>query len=312
MKSSSLLVITLVALAGSAFADVETYKGSRYSEVWQQVSSDPYRILPQYKVSFSSMYGVAESKIRRSAERTLSNQSDLLPPFRKLVHPNGICLTGTWNITRDNPYTGYFSKDSKALIIARASSAMSETKRGEYRSFGLAGKIYPTDDRDHMEPLKTANFFTVDDLGGTQILRYTDTPLLNEPKMSKRLGLLGSFATLSAIIKAFRSADGNPGYRPLYPIAKLGMEEPSASVAPKWMMLKAAPGQSFDIADFRHELRVRNYGGKLVFDILVSDSSQDGWQNIGNITFTDDAISQSCDQRLHFAHPRLTDPDASN
>ncbi len=299
----SLLTVAVLGAAELAMADA--YTGSRYTEVWRQVKSDPYQVLPQQTVDLSSMYGFLESKIRASAERTLTDGSDLLPRFRKLVHPNGICLAGTWNITEDSDYTGYFSKGSKGLIIARASSAMSETKRGEYRSFGLAGKIFPTADAQHQEKLKTANFFTVDDLGGTLTDRFTDAPLLNEPKMTKRVGLLGSFATLAAIIKAFRSADGNPGYRPLYPISQLGLNDPEQSVEPKWMMLKAASGQSIDLADFRHELRVRHYGGRLVFNIYVADAGQTSWQKIGYIAFTDDAISDSCDHRLHFAHPRL-------
>ena len=42
--------------------------------------------------------------------------------FRRLLHPNGICLTGLWEITEETAYSGYFRKDSRALVIGRYST----------------------------------------------------------------------------------------------------------------------------------------------------------------------------------------------
>ncbi len=67
---------------------------------------------------------------------------------------------GTWNITTATPWTGYFSQGSKGLLIARGSPATGLAKRGEYRPFGLAGKIFPTLDPD--ASVKTANFILTD------------------------------------------------------------------------------------------------------------------------------------------------------
>jgi hypothetical protein len=62
-----------------------------------------------------------------------------------------------------------------------------------------------------------------------------------------------------------------------------------------------------DADDFRDELRLANYPDGLRFDVWVADrGTRDGakdWHRIGVIEITDDAVSASCDHRLHFAHP---------
>ena len=42
-----------------------------------------------------------------------------MPYFQKLGHPNGVALTGTWNITEKSPYSGYFSNmyASRDLVV---------------------------------------------------------------------------------------------------------------------------------------------------------------------------------------------------
>jgi hypothetical protein len=66
--------------------------------------------------------------------------------FRRILAPNGICVLGTWEITSENPYTGYYQKGAKGLTIGRISSDGNETKRGQRRSISLGMKIYPTMD----------------------------------------------------------------------------------------------------------------------------------------------------------------------
>jgi ABC transporter substrate binding protein len=75
--------------------------------------------------------------------------------FRRLVHPNGICLTGLWQITADTGYSGYFRNGSRALVVGRYSTCCRETRRGHVRSLSLVGKLFPTADPDHVEPLAT-------------------------------------------------------------------------------------------------------------------------------------------------------------
>jgi len=55
--------------------------------------------------------------ILEDSKRTLEEHADILAPFEKLAHPNGLCLKGYWDIHTANPYSGYFKQGCKALII---------------------------------------------------------------------------------------------------------------------------------------------------------------------------------------------------
>ena len=56
-------------------------------------------------------------QFRADSMRTLDSPVDLRwgpdgKGFRRLVHPNGVCLTGRWTIDAETPYTGYFATGS--------------------------------------------------------------------------------------------------------------------------------------------------------------------------------------------------------
>src|SRR5438552_1338108 len=99
------------------------YRGSRYADVRAAIRANPYREvwgrpgdlpLPMFPVTFAS---IAREMLSRShyyflhaAERTVDSHADLRwgpDPlgFRRLLHPNGVCLFGRWQITADTPYT---------------------------------------------------------------------------------------------------------------------------------------------------------------------------------------------------------------
>ena len=103
---------------------------NQFKAVWNEVTSDPLNQLPQDKISFNKLVQGGKNIILEDSKRTLNERANILKPFDKLAHPNGICFKGTWNIHADTKYSGYFKKDSKALIIVRASTAMSNTKQG--------------------------------------------------------------------------------------------------------------------------------------------------------------------------------------
>jgi hypothetical protein len=298
----------LFAVAGSAAAyaalTLEPYQGSRFADVWGEVRSTPYARLPSTPVSVSRFFGLGVSYLKDSAIRTINDQHDVLPHFDKLVHPNGVCLAGSWNITEPSAYSGYFAQGSRGLLIARASVALSDTTRGHFRGFGLAGKLYPTEDPNHPAALETANFFVIDDLGGTMADHYTDAVLTNEPATTIHPSQAIYLASVAAAATAaFKAADINPGIRQVYPIAELGLADPAALRSPKYMKIQGAPGPRSDAPDFRHELDVESYGGHLDFEIYVSEDKQT-WQKLGFIDFTDSVASDSCDHRLHFSHPK--------
>src|SRR6516162_6289124 len=159
------------------------YRGSRFAEVRDALFANPYQKvwggpeeppLPVYGVTLLSVLrGVLPSGLpyffRQAVERAVDSRADLRwgadnKGFRRIIHPNGICLTGLWQITEDNPYSGYFRAGSRALTVARYSTCCKETRRGRERSFSLVGKLVPTADPGHAEPLPTPSFFTPQDL----------------------------------------------------------------------------------------------------------------------------------------------------
>src|SRR5437764_14808912 len=184
----------------STTAEDRAYKGSRFSEVRDALVSNPYqkvwgrdgeRPLPVYAVTLSSVLrGILPFGkpyiFRQATERAVDSHADLRwgpdrKGFRRLLHPNGICMTGLWEITEENPYSDYFRKGSRALAIGRYSTCCTETRRGHARSLALARKLYPTTDPNHAELLRTANFITQQDLGGDYSNYINDAEVRNAP-----------------------------------------------------------------------------------------------------------------------------------
>src|SRR5262249_2397029 len=82
------------------------------------------------------------------ANRTRDSHADLRwgpdgQGFRRLLHPNGICLFGDWRITEPTEYSGYFRQGSRGLVIGRYSVG-GPVRRGRARSQALVAKLYPT------------------------------------------------------------------------------------------------------------------------------------------------------------------------
>ncbi len=311
MIRSNLILATLLMLSACAASSpvvpvsYGASKTNQFETVWEQVISDPVEQLPQVKVSYRKLVEQRKNIILSDAKRTLNSHSDILPYFEKLAHPNGVCFKGVWNITESNKYSGYFKKNTKALIIVRASSAMSNTKSGQLRSFGFAGKIFPT-----MDPLKTnmestANFFLIDDLGGTRAKYYTDVTLMNSPPASITSEVVKNLLYAIKLARAFSQSDKNPKIRQVYEISQLGENDNSLVVTPRWMKVKALQGQTVNEVDFRNELSINDKN--LIFRVSVSSEIIDGkkdWLDIGLITLDSSVVSSSCDHRLHFHHPK--------
>src|SRR3989442_10583815 len=89
------------------------YTGSRFSDVVDAVFANPYQRvwcgageppLPVGEVTFRSVVGGIFTRpdlFRKACERTLDSSADLRwgadrKGFRRLVHPNGVCLIGQW------------------------------------------------------------------------------------------------------------------------------------------------------------------------------------------------------------------------
>jgi hypothetical protein len=282
----------------------------QFQAVWDEVLSDRLQTLPQDTISYSKLFDGAVDLISRNAERTLSDENDILEPFDKLAHPNGVCLSGIWKIDTSNPYSGYFKNGSESLVIARASTAMSETKRGETRAFGMAVKLFGTLEREEILEHSSANIFVIDDLGGTDAEYYTDVSLTNEPDVSFTSSVFSAFAYGLKVASAFSDADEHSGIRQLYEISYLGENNNSSIITPKWIKIEAEQNQTaFGVNDFREEF-ILGSEKKLVFTISVASEEREGvkqFQKIGTITFDTSVVSTTCDHRLHFHHPLWRD-----
>lgn len=279
---------------------------NQFQAVWNEVISDPLNKLPQEKVSYTKLVKGGKNVILGNSRRTFKEPANILKPFDKLAHPNGICFAGTWNIHANNKFSGYFKKGSKALMIVRASTAMSNTKRGQLRAFGFAGKIFPTMNPKQVLQDNTANFFLIDDLGGTRVEHYTDVALTNEPSTSITSAVLKSFLYVIKVARTFSQVDKNPSIRQVYEISELGESNKADVITPRWMKVEAKQGQTVDEDDFRNELKIAK-NEKLVFTISVASEEIDNkkdWKNIGTITLDTSVVSKSCDHRLHFHHPK--------
>ncbi len=319
------------------------YRGSRFREVRDAIFANPYQTvwggenepaLPRSLVTIASVYqGILPFGrpflFRQAAERAVESHADLrFGPdgrgFRRIVHPNGVCLTGLWEITEETPYSGAFAEGSRALAIGRYSTCCSEMLRGEVRSLSLVGKLYPTTDPDHAEPLETASFITQEDIGGYRTAYINDAELRNAPDITpwRRPSAMPILA-LAGIL--FSIVDPKGTLRQLYQIAELGKPADEPTRAPQFMRFLVAADQpriEGDGLDLRDEVMAQIFDRgdpaprrKLVFDIEVTDDGKgidflgyvrwkfENWRRIGRLSFDDAVVSYNGDHVIHFNHP---------
>jgi hypothetical protein len=319
------------------------YQGGRFSEVSAAIFANPYQkiwggadepALPVYEVTLGSVLPRGKSNpFLDAAKRTIDSRADLRwgpdgKGFRRLLHPNGVCLTGRWEITEESPYSGYFRRGSKGLVIGRYSTCCTETRRGHTRSLSLVGKIYPTLDPDHPEPLHPASFITQQDLGGETTAYINDAELRNAP--DTRAWRRG--ADLPILLKTgvvFLRADKEPSIRQLYEIAELGERDNVPTRSPEFMRLLVAPDQpkiEGAALDFRDEILAQIFDKgdpvarrTLTYHIEVSDEGTTSgtpvfhrrtiknWRHIGKIVFDNAVASYNGDFVIHFHHPTWRD-----
>lgn len=303
------------AATGAQSAGEPGYAGSRFAEVWRAVTAEPYDVLPDRRLRPLSALRLLRQGIYRDARRTLARRDDLLPRFDKLVHPSGVCLSGSWRITARTPYSGLFRTGAEGLIIARASDAVGEHRPNKLRLMGLAGKLYPTTDPQHAEPLPTANFFTLENIGGSHTPHFVDATFSTDLlPLRPRAGLLSKLAIGAVVGPAFMIADralqpSRPLIRQLYPIAALGEPAGAEVRAPVVMRLVGSPfNRRVDTPDLREELAIEHHPEGLRFDIQVADHRSyfraTGFRTIGTVHFGAAVASWGGDHRLHFHHPR--------
>ena len=327
-----------------AFTDEDgAYRGSTFREVLDALNANPYQRvwggeneppLPVYEVTLRSLLrGIlapaSPGLFHKATERAVDSQADLRwgpdrKGFRRLLHPNGVCLAGEWRITAPTDYSGYFATGSAALAIGRYSTCCTETRRGRTRSLALVGKLFPTTDREHTAPLRTANFITQEDIGGADTRFINEAELRNAPDttVSRRGGGV-PILLLTGFI--FGRVDQQPSIRQLYAIAELGKPAESPTRAPEFMRLIVHPDQpriAGDDLDFRDEILAQIFDRgnavakrTLTFNIEVTDEGRTtgtafrqrrtfgNWRHIGHLIFDNAVASWNADSVIHFNHP---------
>ncbi len=316
------------------------YRGSRFSVVRDAVFANPYQkvwgregepplpfVMPSFLDVLRELWK-GKHFLTQAAKRSVDSRGDLRwgpdgKGFRRIVHPWGVVLTGLWEITEDSSYTGYFQKGSRALIVARYSNG-GAVHRGKPRGQGIAGKLYPTTDPEHHEPLPTANFFTIDDIVGASTRHINDVEFVNAPEVT----LSNDWPTSPIIMAAgvvFTMIDKNATERQLHEIAELGKPRDLPTRAPRFMRLKLAAGHpriEGERLDSRDELLAMMFDKgdpapkrKIVLTIDVTDDGEvtgrpgfkkgafRNWRRIGAITFDNAVASYNGDRVLHFHHP---------
>jgi hypothetical protein len=318
------------------------YAGSRFADVRAAVFANPYYLtwgardepgLPVYAVRLR--YALAGLLKRRwhfqaASDRAVDSRADLRwgadgLGFRRILHANGVCLTGTWSIdaASGSRYSGYFRPGSRGLVIGRYSVCCTETRRDRYRSLSLVGKLYPTTDPDDPSVRRPASFITQDDLGGSRSHHISDVELRNAPDVTpwRRGSALGVFLVTGVVLSR---TDAEPTVRQLYEIAELGMPKGAPIATPTFMRLVTdPPGDESDDPDldFRDEILGRIYDRgdarprrTLTFHIEVSDTGTHhglvrmrrditDWRRIGRIDFTEAVASYNGDFVVHYHHP---------
>ena len=337
----------LVALHGrqDMTAEDRSYRGSRYAEVRKAMYANPYRgghagqepgPLPMFRSTIRNAWRgtfSGENYFRHASARSIDSRADLRwgadgKGWRRIIAPNGIVVFGSWEITEENPYTGYFRKGAKGLTVGRISSDGNETKRGQRRSISLGMKIYPTTDPEHSAPLIPAGVIVQEDLGGMRTDYINDAELVNAPGVhSYRRGLY--FLIMLRAGLHFQRLDKVGDSRQLFEVAELDKPADVPTNAPEHMLLKMTAGQRRIEGrglDFRDEVYSHIYSagasaptGVMEFDISVSSYGRKGgirglssmtvndWQRIGRLRFTDAVASYNADHVIQFHHPGWRD-----
>jgi hypothetical protein len=319
------------------------YSGSTFREVRDALFANPYYAvwgnagepaLPEYQVTLRSLFaGILpfnrRHKFLAASTRTVDSHADLRwgadgLGFRRLLHPNGVCLTGNWMITEPTGYSGYFRQGSRSLVIGRYSVG-GPIRRGRTRSRALVAKLYPTADPDSHDRWRPAGLVTQQDFGGGQEDYFNDVELRNAPDTHAwRRGLL-DFSVLTVTALTFKVANRKPTIRQLYEIAELGKSGGEETRSPEFLRLlvdEAQPRIAGEGIDFRDEIMAQIYDRgnpepkrELAFHIEVSDDGEThgggfyerrairNWKRIGRLTFREAVVSYNGDFVVHFHHP---------
>src|SRR6185436_13876977 len=147
------------------------------------------------------------------------------------------------------------------LLVGRYSTCCTETQRGHTRSLALVGKLFPTTDANHAQPLRTASFFTQEDIGGENTDYINDAELRNAPDVHALRRARGTPILLITGL-VFPKVDKARAQRQLYQIAELGKPDNEPTRSPRFMRPLVASDQpriEGNARDVRDEVMAQIY-----------------------------------------------------
>lgn len=312
-KTILLLLGLMVSLAhAGAPSDALLSKEVSPKEAWDYLLESPHKDLPHHRVTLGSFIsGISKNLLLRDSIRTVKEGNHFMPPQRKLIFPNGICLKGEWLIDdHAHDYTGYYKAKSRGIIIARAAVSLGKVHYKQLRTLAISGKVFPTTDANDPRALPAANFLLMNDNGGKAKTYFSEADLTNAAPRTIHFGALPLVGIAAFVAETFDRADKRRDIRQLYQIAELTANAPYSS--PKWMLLtgeKNLQALSHEIkeSDFREEIKkLIDQNKTLTLEIRVAREhvkEQPVYHKIGKIVFSEYVASDSCDTSLHFQHP---------
>ena len=133
------------AYQGSRFARSSTRCSRTRTSACGAAGEPP---LPVYEVTFAT---VASQQFPRPPQRTVDSGADLRwgpdrKGFRRIVHPNGVCLIGRWQITADTAVLGLLRQRQHGAGDRPLLDLLHRDARGQTRSLSMVGKLFPTTD----------------------------------------------------------------------------------------------------------------------------------------------------------------------
>jgi hypothetical protein len=245
-------------------------------------------------------------KFRGRLRDTTTEPSDFKSAENKLLHSRGVCSEASWKITQDTGATGLFEAGTEIPAIVRFSGGTDASvyQEGETRIFGIAVKLFPTQNKK--QKIASANIFLMSQGGleGDARQGFFSKPD-GEVVFSNVIAEPKGFA-LKMLGKLFKLFDPIVISRPLFPAAIMNQySEPIAD--PKTPFQINVRAQDFGHqgkggGDFRSE--IMGYGAnQMQFDLsLVMSRDSDEELQAGVLTLEQPFMSDVCDQELHFHH----------
>jgi hypothetical protein len=314
-------------------ADQPVAKGISFNKVIELLRTRPYDP-KQLPVRTTPLADIKNPALLHDSGRTLDSTEDILPPFKRLLHPNGVCLAGEWIIERNNPYSGVYRPGSRCPIVARISPTVDAVtmRKGHANSIGLVGKIFPSHDPN--EPVATANFITQTDIGGIiaerSTLLFSGLTLSNAPNVTAIRRGAGAIA-LGVQSRVLAKVDKRTTERQLYPLAEVNMST-TPPYTPAYMKITLDPALESlgnkNPKDLRFELWEAVQKEPLIYNITLSNRGYTSgpifyrrahirWdeQPVGKLVFNQAFLSAPCDDQIHFRHPpwreQINDPSST-